>query len=143
MFVSGKLSKPSLMLVGKARAYPRGQHLKRCSTWVGSSLNHKHLTKLEKLATNKHSSLLRKSVNYRQKGFITLAPNMIFFRSFQKKPTTRIIQNPEQKASTNPAPVLAPQRRINVGYMRRISTEWYRIRAQNTSSMCGVNALKA
>ncbi len=72
MFVSGKLFKPSLMVVGKARAYPRGQHLKRCSTWVGSNLTHKHYTKLEKLATNKYSSLLRRFINYSHKKFYNI-----------------------------------------------------------------------
>jgi hypothetical protein len=34
----------------------------------------KHLTRLEKLARDKHTSLLQKSENYVQKSFITLAP---------------------------------------------------------------------
>jgi hypothetical protein len=50
-------------------AYPRGHHLIRCFNWVGSSLTHKHLTRLEKLARDKHSSLLLKFVNYRRKKF--------------------------------------------------------------------------
>ncbi len=43
-----------------------------CFTQVGSSLTSKHKTWLEKLASDKHSSLLQKSVNYGQKTFITL-----------------------------------------------------------------------
>ncbi len=37
-------------------------------------LTHKHETKLEKLARDRHSSLLRESVNYGRKFFIELAP---------------------------------------------------------------------
>ncbi len=35
-----------------------------------------HMTRLEKLAKYKHSSLLRKSVNYGQKSFITMDPGV-------------------------------------------------------------------
>ncbi len=35
-----------------------------CFTQVGSGLTHKHYTRLEKLARDKHSSLLWKSINY-------------------------------------------------------------------------------
>ncbi len=35
---------------------------------------HKHQTRLEKLARDKHSSLIKKSANYGQKSFITLGP---------------------------------------------------------------------
>jgi hypothetical protein len=45
-----------------------------CFTQVGSGLTHKHLTRLERLTKNKHSSLLRKSVNYGCKKFIVQAP---------------------------------------------------------------------
>jgi hypothetical protein len=38
-------------------------------------LTHKHYTRLEKLAREKHSSFLQKSVNYGQKSFINLAPD--------------------------------------------------------------------
>ena len=38
-----------------------------CFTQVGSSLTHKHYTKLEKLAKDKPISLLRKLVNYGRK----------------------------------------------------------------------------
>jgi hypothetical protein len=41
---------------------------------VGCGLIHKHLTRLEWLTRNKHSSLLLKSVNYDHKSFIGLAP---------------------------------------------------------------------
>ncbi len=46
----------------------------RCSTLgYAPGLTHKHQTRLAILARGKHSSLLRKSVNYGQKGFTTLA----------------------------------------------------------------------
>ncbi len=44
----------------------------RCFTRVGCGLTHKHLTTLEKLARDKHTSLLRKSVNYRHKKFYNI-----------------------------------------------------------------------
>jgi hypothetical protein len=43
-------------------------------TRVGSGLTCKHDTKLERLARDKQSRLLRKFINQRQKLFITLAP---------------------------------------------------------------------
>ncbi len=65
---------PSVMFVGKARAY-MSKALFRCSTlWQAPGLTHKHQTRLAILAKDKHSSLLRKFVNYRQKSFITLGP---------------------------------------------------------------------
>ncbi len=42
--------------------------------WVGPGLIRRHWTRLERLARNKHSSLLRKSVNYASKRFIGLTP---------------------------------------------------------------------
>ncbi len=42
------------------------------------ALNCKHWTRLERLARNKHSSLLQKFVNYGQRSFITLGPEMHF-----------------------------------------------------------------
>ncbi len=66
-------------------AYPRGQHLKRCSTWVGSNLTHKHWTRLEKLVRTKHSSLLRKFINYRWKRLYNSGPRvMIHMRGSSK-----------------------------------------------------------
>ncbi len=51
--------------------YPRVVHLKGASTWVGPGLTHKHKTRLERLAKDKHLSLLQKSVNYGRKKFST------------------------------------------------------------------------
>ncbi len=68
----GKLFQPSPMFVGKAGNFPSKAFF-RCST-LGqvSGLTHKHQTRLEGLSTD--FSLLQKSVNYRQKSFITLTP---------------------------------------------------------------------
>ncbi len=70
----GNPFQPSLMFACKAEAYP-SEALFRCST-LGQApgLTRKHQTRLQKLARDKHSNLLQKSVNYRQKSFITLAP---------------------------------------------------------------------
>ncbi len=46
---------------GKANSVPYSGA--RCFTRVGSGLTHKNQTRLERLARDKHSSLLRKSVN--------------------------------------------------------------------------------
>jgi len=75
MFVPGKPFKPSLMFVGQAGAYPSEAPFS-FFTRVGSGLTHKHLTRLEKLAEDKHSRLLHKFVNYGQKSFITLGPRL-------------------------------------------------------------------
>ncbi len=46
--------------------------LERYSTWVGYSFPCKHYTNLESLSKDKHSSLLRKSVNYVLKMFYNI-----------------------------------------------------------------------
>ncbi len=55
-----------------AGTYPRVEE--SCFTWVGSGLTHRHQTRLERLARNKHTSLLRKSVNYGRKKFYSTGP---------------------------------------------------------------------
>jgi hypothetical protein len=79
VFLPGKPFLPSLMSVGKAGAYlseaPFG-----CSTLVlAPGLTQKHQTRLERLTRDKHSSLLRKFVNYDRKSFMiqTPGPNVI------------------------------------------------------------------
>ncbi len=62
------------MFVGEARSLPWREAPERSFTQVGSGLTRKHYTRLERLAKDKHSSLLQKSVNYGQKSIITLAP---------------------------------------------------------------------
>ncbi len=47
--------------------------------WVGFGLARKHWTRLEKLATDKHPSLLRKSVNNGHNKFYSTGPSIIAF----------------------------------------------------------------
>ncbi len=74
MFVFGKHCQPILVFVGKARSLLLSGACERCFIHLGSSLTSKDETSLERFARDKHSSLLRKSVNYGQKSFITLGP---------------------------------------------------------------------
>jgi len=55
------------MFVGKARSLPKNEAPERCFTWLSSSLAYKQQTRLERLARDKHSSLLQKFVIYVQK----------------------------------------------------------------------------
>jgi hypothetical protein len=69
VFVLGKPFQSSLMFVDEARRPPKRGVPERCFTQVGSSLTRKHYTRLERLAKEKYSSLLRESVNYDRKKF--------------------------------------------------------------------------
>jgi hypothetical protein len=62
------------MFVGKARSLPTSGASERCFIHLGSSLTSKRDSRLERLAMDKQSSLLRKLVNYGLKSFMTLAP---------------------------------------------------------------------
>ncbi len=62
------------MFVGKARSFPYSVSFERDLTLVGSGLASKHLVRLEKLARDKHSTLLQFFLNYGRKNFITLGP---------------------------------------------------------------------
>jgi hypothetical protein len=57
------------MLVGKARVYLRVEQLKCASLGKAPGLTCKHWTRLDRSAREKHSSLLRKFVNYGRKRF--------------------------------------------------------------------------
>jgi hypothetical protein len=70
----GNPFQPSLMLVGKARSLPQNGAPERCFTQIGSGLTRKYYTRLERLAMDKHTSLLRNSVNYDRENFIVQAP---------------------------------------------------------------------
>ncbi len=72
MSVSGKPFQPSLMFVSRATTYLSEAPF-RCSN-IGQTpdLIHKHWTIPEKLARDKHASLLLKFVNYVPKKFIAL-----------------------------------------------------------------------
>jgi len=74
VFVPGESFQPSLMSMFKASNLPDSRALDRCFTQVSSGLTSKHYTRLERLAKDKHSSLLRKSVNYGRNFFIVQAP---------------------------------------------------------------------
>ncbi len=58
---------------GKTETYPNGAP-EKCFTWVGYSLTRKHQTRLERLARDKHYSLLQKSVNYEHNKFYSTGP---------------------------------------------------------------------
>ncbi len=74
IFATGKPFQFSLMFMGKARGLPQGRVPERCFTWVGSGLTRKFQTRLERLARDKNSSLLQKSVNYGCKKFYRIGP---------------------------------------------------------------------
>ncbi len=58
---------PNLIFASKAGAY-------LLHSWVGSCLIYKHLTRLERLATEKQLSSLQKIARHKQKSFITFTP---------------------------------------------------------------------
>jgi hypothetical protein len=55
------------MLVDKLRSLPESGAPERWFCWGGSSLFGKYKTRLERLAKDKHSSLLQKLINYGHK----------------------------------------------------------------------------
>ncbi len=76
MFVPDKHFQPSLMFASKAGAN-LGEALFRCSTQgQAPDLTSKHLTRLEKLASDKHFSLLQTFVNYGREKFYNIEPNL-------------------------------------------------------------------
>jgi hypothetical protein len=64
----------SLLFFGKARSLPLSAAPERCFTWVFSCLTCKHYTILERLARDKHSSLVQKIVTYGCKKFYNIGP---------------------------------------------------------------------
>jgi hypothetical protein len=66
MLVSGKPFQLSLMFLGEARSLPKGAAPERCFIRVSCGLTRtaNNKIRLERLAMDKHSSLLQKSVNY-------------------------------------------------------------------------------
>ncbi len=72
--MNGPNKLPSLMFASKVGAYLSETPFK-CSTFGWAPCHtHKHWTRLERLASDKHSSLLPTIVNYRRNFIITLAP---------------------------------------------------------------------
>ncbi len=74
MFVPGKPFQPILMFVGEARSLPKSGAPEGSFTRVGSGLTRKYWTRVERLARDKHSSVLVTFVNYGRISFTTLAP---------------------------------------------------------------------
>ncbi len=82
MFVLGKPFQPSLMFIVNSRGLSYSGAPERCFTWVGSGLTCKHVTRLERLARDKHSRLLRKYVNYVRKKFYSTGPGAAIIKLF-------------------------------------------------------------
>jgi hypothetical protein len=55
------------MFVGKARGLSSSGVPERCLIWVGSGLTGKHYARLERVARDKNSSLLKQFVNHDKK----------------------------------------------------------------------------
>ncbi len=66
--------KTSVLFAGKARCLVKSVSPERGFTQVDSGLTNKHKTRLEKIASDKHSSLQQKLVNYGRNFFTTLGP---------------------------------------------------------------------
>jgi hypothetical protein len=79
MFVSGKYCQPIIIRPG---AYPRVKHLKGVSFAHAPALSPNIRVCQKGFVKDKHSSLLRKSVNYRQKSFIKLGPGANLIKIF-------------------------------------------------------------
>jgi hypothetical protein len=56
----------SLVLPLRRGAYPSIEVHERCFTWVGCNLTDKHSTKLERLNSDKHSSIFGPIVSYEE-----------------------------------------------------------------------------
>ncbi len=85
MIVPSKPFQPGLVIVSKARNPPSSGALEIFFTQVGSGLTCKHLTRLEGLARDKHSSSLQKSVNYGSNKCYDTGPrpNVIFLTNLK------------------------------------------------------------
>ncbi len=67
MFTPIKLFHSNLIIESKAKNFTMRIETERCSTLVGSGLTFTLSTGLERVAKDKHSSLLQKFVNYGRK----------------------------------------------------------------------------
>jgi hypothetical protein len=74
VFAPSNPFQPGLMFVGKVKSQPERGSSFRYSTWVGYSLSHTYKARLERLVSEKHSSLLRTFVNYERKKFYNFGP---------------------------------------------------------------------
>ena len=82
MLVTGKPFQHSLLLVRKAGAHPIGALKRSSPSRVAPSLTHKHKTRLERLASDKHSSLSHISINYAVK-FYRISLWVLYFKTLQ------------------------------------------------------------
>jgi hypothetical protein len=80
----GKPFQPRLMFVGRAKK-PKASF--RYSTWAGSSL----FFRMERLASDKHSSLLRTLANFSRKKFYTIGPRFGIHKASYKHSTVILI----------------------------------------------------
>jgi hypothetical protein len=62
------------MLVGKEGVYPIEEPFRGSTIGSAPGLDHKKLTRLERLARDKHSSVLQKFVTYGCKKFYNIGP---------------------------------------------------------------------
>jgi hypothetical protein len=72
------------MFVSKGRIFPKGEKMKGAPLGQVLGLTRKHLTRLERLVRNKHSSLLGILVNYGRKKVLDyiLVDNVVIFIIF-------------------------------------------------------------
>jgi hypothetical protein len=66
MFAPNRLFQPIIMFVGEAKSLHKSGAPERCFTRLGFGLIQKHLTRLERPARSKHSSLLGPFVSYKE-----------------------------------------------------------------------------
>jgi hypothetical protein len=66
--------RPSLLFVGKAKGLPKSGASESFFNRVRSCFTNKHLIRLEKIAGDKHLSLLRKFVTYGRKKLYNIGP---------------------------------------------------------------------
>jgi hypothetical protein len=82
VFVPGKFFQPSLMFVGKPGAYPIEEPFRCCTLGKAPSLAHKQQTWLERIARDKHSSLLQKFVTYGRKEFYNISSRGLYHKTY-------------------------------------------------------------
>ncbi len=92
-FAPGKPIQPSLMFAGKARAFPSKAPFRYSTLGQAPGLIHKHQTRLERLAKDKHFSLLRKSVNYSRKKFYSTSTWDLYYKTFYGSNCCHIVIN--------------------------------------------------
>ncbi len=66
----------------KARSLPYSGAPERCFNRVGSFFKNRHYIRLERLAMDKHSSLLRTILNYGCKKFYNIGPRGLYYKTF-------------------------------------------------------------